>query len=50
MSYKPRNRNEPTHDAPKSTARWFDDRKQEPSNPCGFEPWRWGRAIQKGAE
>lgn len=48
MTYKPRNRNEPTQDAPKSTARWFDDRRDEgPSNRCGFEPERW--AIRKGA-
>ena len=34
-----RNRNERTNDDPKSTARWFDERKV--SKPCGFEPERW---------
>lgn len=25
MMYRPRNCNEPTHEAPKATKRWFDD-------------------------
>lgn len=36
--YNPRNRN-PRTDGPKTTARWFDDRREDrrnPSNPCGF--------------
>lgn len=47
MTYNPRNRNHPTHEAPKSTARWFDNRKNMQAKPCGFEPERW--AIRKGA-
>lgn len=34
--YNPRNRNEPTHDAPKSTARWFDERCKGPKHSIGF--------------
>jgi hypothetical protein len=36
MTYTPRNRNEKTHEAPKSTARWFDDRRAVPRHPVGF--------------
>lgn len=39
MTYRPCNRNEPTHEAPKVTKRWFDDRKPEQSraHPFGFD-------------
>lgn len=40
IRYNPRNRNKPTREAPKSTARWFDDRRDERRNrsePCGFK-------------
>ncbi len=39
--YNPRNANLRTKEAPKSTARWFDDfveRKRDPGGPCGFLP------------
>lgn len=38
--YNPRNRNERTKEAPKSTARWFDDLREDRRNqsaPCGFK-------------
>lgn len=39
MNYKPRNMNNKTQDAPKSTGRWFDERKNKPdnNNPLGFQ-------------
>lgn len=40
MAYKPRNRNDRAFDGPRSTARWFDDRREDrrnPKNPCGFQ-------------
>jgi hypothetical protein len=38
MTYKPRNTNNKTQEAPKSTGRWFDEQKSKPeSNPCGFQ-------------
>lgn len=36
MMYKPRNRNERTREAPKSTRDWFDERPKDRKNPCGF--------------
>jgi len=37
MTYRPRNRNDRTNEAPKSTARWFDYRKDESkTKPFGF--------------
>lgn len=35
-AHNPRNRNEKTHEAPKSTARWFDDRRKDKRHPIGF--------------
>lgn len=47
-AYNPRNRNLPTYDERKSTARWFDDRKRRDSQrPCGFEPWRWSNGVNR---
>lgn len=46
MIYRPRNRNERTHEAPKSTARWFDERKDRQNKPCGFEPERWAHLMK----
>jgi len=41
VTYRPRNRNDRTQDAPKSTARWFDDRKDVPrTQPFGFHQER----------
>ena len=37
--YNPRSRNLRTLEAPKATARWFDDRREDRRNrfePCGF--------------
>lgn len=30
MTYRPRNKNDRTHDEPRSTSRWFDSRKDRP--------------------
>lgn len=34
--YNPRNRNERRYDAPKSTASWFDARRNVEREPIGF--------------
>lgn len=37
MIYRPRNKNDRTHDEPRSTSRWFDYRRDEkPKHPFGF--------------
>jgi hypothetical protein len=36
MTYHPRNRNERTHDQPKATPRWFNERSK-PSRSVGFQ-------------
>lgn len=38
--YNPRNRNEKTHEAPKSTGRWFDDRRDMLRHPVGFHAYK----------
>lgn len=54
--YNPRNRNERTNEAPKSTARWFDDLREDRRNqsaPCGFKmeespfPQRYARKNER---
>lgn len=48
-AYNPRNRNHPPYDGRRSTARWFDNRKDADARPCGFEPWRWNEGSRNGA-